>query len=223
MTGEASVFLTGTLPALLLALLRYNAALALGAVALALPLACAVAAAHLSPNSLVHGVARVYVNALRSMPLVMLIFWTYTVGPLLTGRPGSATASVFAALTAFEVAYFAEIVRSGLASVGTDQRAAALASGLTGTQAFRHVVLPQAVLRMTPSLLTQTLIAFQDTTIASVVSVPDVLQTATIINAREQNPILLYSTLAAIYFLVCFGLGRAVRRLERAVGTARGA
>ena len=76
------------------------------------------------------------------------------------------------------------------------------------------MVLPQALRLMLPSLLTQSLIAFQDSTIASVISVPDILQTTTVINAREQNPIFLYTSLAAIYLVVCYSLSLAIRRLE---------
>jgi glutamate/aspartate transport system permease protein len=76
------------------------------------------------------------------------------------------------------------------------------------------IILPQALRRMTPSLLTQSLIAFQDSTIASIISVPDILHETTVLNAREQTPIFLYSALAIIYFIVCYALSVLVRRLE---------
>jgi glutamate/aspartate transport system permease protein len=155
------------------------------------------------------------VNVLRSSPLVMIMFWVYTVGPMITGRPSSAYLAALFALAAFEVAYFTEIIRSGIQSVSVGQRNAALASGFTEGQALRLVVLPQALSRMTPSLLTQSLIAFQDSTIASVISVPEILQTTTVINAREQNPVLLYAPLAGIYFVICYALSLAIRHLER--------
>jgi glutamate/aspartate transport system permease protein len=202
------------LAALLLALVKYNVGMTLIAIALALPVACLFAAGRLSANPLIRFPTTAYVNILRSSPLVMIMFWVYTVGPLITGRPSSAYLSALFALAAFEVAYFTEIIRSGIQSVTAGQRNAALATGLTEGQAMRLVVLPQALRRMTPSLLTQSLIAFQDSTIASVISVPDILQTTTVINAREQNPIFLYTSLAAIYLVVCYSLSLAIRRLE---------
>lgn len=201
--------------ALLSALVRYNVWLTLTAIAIALPIACVFAVARISPSPLVHYSATAYVNVLRSSPLVMIIFWVYTVGPMITGSPSSAYLSALFALAAFEVAYFTEIIRSGIQSVPIGQRNAGLATGLTKTQAMRLIVLPQALRRMSPSLLTQSLIAFQDSTIASIISVPEILHTTTVINAREQDPIFLYSALAIIYLVLCYALSRAVRYLEQ--------
>jgi len=200
---------------LLLALLKYNVGMTLTAIAIALPLACVFASARLSPSPFIYYPSTFYVNILRSSPLVMIIFWVYTVGPLITGRANSAYFSALAALAAFEVAYFTEIIRSGIQSVSAGQKNAALATGMTKAQAMRIIILPQALRRMSPSLLTQSLIAFQDSTIASVISVPDILHETNILNAREQNPIFLYSALAIIYFIACYSLSLLVRRLER--------
>jgi glutamate/aspartate transport system permease protein len=208
-----------TLGTLLTALVVYNVRMTIVAIALALPIACLFAAARMSRRRLIHAPATAYVNVLRSSPLVMIMFWVYTVGPMVTGRPNSAEFSAQLALAAFEVAYFTEIIRAGLQSVAVGQRSAGLASGLTRAQVMRMIILPQALRRMTPSLLTQGLIAFQDSTIASVISVPDIMQTTTVINAREQDPITLYVTLAAIFFVICYALSRTINRME---GSARG-
>ena len=199
---------------LIAALVKYNLVMTAIAIAVALPLACLFAGGRLSANPLIRYPVTAYVNVLRSSPLVMIMFWVYTVAPLITGRASSAYVSALAALAAFEVAYFTEIVRSGIQSISAGQRHAALATGLTERQVTVLVVLPQALRRMMPSLLTQSLIALQDSTIASVISVPEILQTTGIMNAREQNPIFLYSALAAIYFTLCYGLSLLVRRLE---------
>ena len=203
-----------TVGTLLWALLIYNVRMTLVAIALALPIACLFAAARMSRFRLIHAPATAYVNVLRSSPLVMIMFWVYTVGPMVTGHPNSAEWSAQLALAAFEVAYFTEIVRAGVQSVAVGQRNAGLASGLTAAQEMRLIILPQALRRMMPSLLTQGLIAFQDSTIASVISVPDVMQTTTVINAREQDPIALYATLAAMFFVVWYGLSRTIGGME---------
>jgi len=206
-----------TLGRLLTALLVYNVRMTVLAIALALPVACLFAAARLSRYRIIHAPATAYVNVLRSSPLVMIMFWVYTVGPMITGQPNSAALSAQLALAAFEVAYFTEIIRAGLQSVALGQRNAGLATGLTVAQVTRSIILPQALRRMTPSLLTQSLIAFQDSTIASVISVPDVMQTTTVINAREQDPIALYATLAMLFFVICYALSHAITHMERGV------
>ena len=165
-----SAFLS-TFATLLAVLVGYNVRLTLIAIAIALPIACLFAFARLSPHWLLHAPSTAYVNVLRSSPLVMIMFWVYTTVPLVTGRPTSAYWSAQFALAAFEVAYFTEIVRAGLQSIPLGQRDAGFAIGLKPRQVARLIILPQAVRSMTPSLLTQGLIAFQDSTIASVISV----------------------------------------------------
>ena len=209
--------LLANIGALALAFLEYNIAMTLAAIAIALPIACLFAAGRLSPLPLIHHPVTAYVNVLRSSPLLMIMFWAYYTGPMLTGHPNSAYVSALGALAAFEVAYFTEIIRAGLQSIPVDQRGAGLASGLSSPQVIRFIILPQALMRMLPSLLTQSIIAFQDSTIASVIGVSDVLQSTTIINARDQRPIELYTALAVAYFAVCYVSSRCVRRIETSI------
>ena len=200
---------------MLMALVQYNVGLTLAAVAIALPLACLMAFGRLAYSPLIHGATTAYINVLRSSPLVMVMFWVYMVGPIITGRPSSAYFSALIALAAFEVAYFAEIVRSGIQSVAVGQRDAGLAIGLNRWHVTWLIVLPQALRRMVPSLMTQSLICFQDSTIASIISVPEILQTTNIINARDRDPIFLYAALAIIFLLLCWSTSTLIRRLER--------
>lgn len=199
---------------LLAALLTYNVRLTASAVAVALPVGCLFAVGRLSRFPLVYYPVTAYVNVLRSSPLLMILFWAYYTGPMITGRPNSAYTAAFVALAAFEIAYFTEIVRAGIQSIPVGQRRAGLASGLTPVQATVFIILPQALFRMVPSLLTQSIIAFQDSTIASVIGVSEALQSVNIINAREQRPIELYTGLAGVYLVICYLLSRWVRRLE---------
>lgn len=197
--------------------IRYNIAMTLSAIVIALPIACLFAVGRLSRVPLIHLPVTAYVNVLRSSPLLMIMFWAYYTGPMLTGHPNSAYLSALIALAAFEVAYFTEIVRAGLQSIALEQRSAGLATGLTAPQVMSFIVLPQALMRMLPSLLTQSIIAFQDSTIASVIGVSDVLQSVTIINARDQRPIELYTALAVGYFALCYLGSRWVRKLEAVI------
>jgi len=199
---------------MLLALLAVNVRMTATAILIALPVACLFALGRLSRRALIYWPVTVYVNVLRSSPLLMILFWAYYTGPMLTGRPSSAYLAATVALTAFEIAYLTEIVRAGLQSIPESQRRAGLATGLTQAQVSRFVILPQALRRMLPSLLTQIVIAFQDSTIASIIGVPDIAQVTTIVNARENRPIELYAALAVIYFAICYALSRSVRALE---------
>jgi His/Glu/Gln/Arg/opine family amino acid ABC transporter permease subunit len=205
------------LAALLGALVVFNVCLTASAIAIALPIACLFAVGRLSRHPFVYYSVTAYVNVLRSSPLLMIMFWAYYTGPMITGTPTSAYTAALIALAAFEVAYFTELVRAGLQSISSGQRDAALATGLKPSQAMRLVILPQALRRMLPSLLSQSIIAFQDSTIASVIGVSDVFAMTNIISAREQRPIELYTALAAIFFVLCYGLSRLVRALEARV------
>ena len=208
------------LVALMSALVVFNLCLTASAIAIALPIACLFAVGRLSRRPLVYYPVTAYVNVLRSSPLLMIMFWAYYTGPMITGAPTSAYTAALIALAAFEVAYFTELVRAGLQSISSGQRDAALAVGLRASQAMRLVILPQALRRMLPSLLSQSIIAFQDSTIASVIGVTDIFAMANIISAREQRPIELYTALAVIFFVLCYGLSKLVRALEARV-TAR--
>jgi His/Glu/Gln/Arg/opine family amino acid ABC transporter permease subunit len=211
MTSTLANELLQLFAALILTNLRITAI----AIGVALPVACLFAMGRLSRHAFVRWPVTAYVNVLRSMPLLMVVFWAYYTGPMITGQPASAATAATVALAAFEIAYFTEIIRAGIQSVSEGQRRAGLATGLRPGQVSRLIILPQALRRMAPSLLTQSLIAFQDSTIASVIGVSDALHTATIINARELQPVEIYAGLAAMFFLICFGTSRLVLMMER--------
>ncbi len=200
---------------LILALLRYNVMLTALAIAVAFPVASLLALGRLSRYRVICYPIAGYINLLRSSPLLMVMFWTYYTFPMLVGGTNMDVfyAALFA-LTAFEAAYFAEFIRAGIQSIHKDQRLAALATGLKPWQVSLYVVWPQAIHRMIPSLLTQSLIAFQDSTLASVIGLREVAQTTTIINSVQVRPIWVYSILAVLYLILCLTLSRCVRRIE---------
>ncbi|HSB68197.1 MAG TPA: amino acid ABC transporter permease [Candidatus Methylomirabilis sp.] len=206
----------GALFSLIVALLKYNVTLTCLAILLAFPVASLLALGRLSRYRAIYYPIVAYINLLRSSPLLMVMFWTYYTFPMLVG---GANLNVFYAalfaLTAFEAAYFAEFIRAGIQSIPRDQRLAALATGLRPWQVSLYVIWPQAVHRMIPSLLTQSLIAFQDSTLASVIGLREVAQTTTIINSVQVRPIWVYTILAGLYLVVCLALSRCVRRIER--------
>ncbi len=185
------------------------------AVAGGLALGLILAVLRLSRIPLVPALVAGYVNFLRSMPLILAIFWFYTLIPKLTGQSVSSFYSVLIAFILFEAAYYSEIIRAGISSVRRDQVAAALALGLTNAQAMRYVVLPQAVRNMIPVLLTQSIVMLQDTSLVYVVGLRDFLTAADIVAGRDSRPVELYMFVALTFLVVCFSASRLVNRLRR--------
>ncbi|HUG56817.1 MAG TPA: ABC transporter permease subunit [Candidimonas sp.] len=174
-------------------------------------------------------VAGLYVNLLRALPLILVIFWFYFlmpyVGAWLTGadRPMSVGGftSALVTFTLFEAAYFCEIMRAGIQSVPRGQVSAGYALGLTYWQVMRNVVLPQAFRNMTPILLTQTIILFQDTSLVYVLSLTDFLGAATKVAQRDGRLIEMYIFVAVVYFIMSYAASLFVRYLQQRTRIAR--
>ncbi len=173
-----------------------------------------LALARLSPAGPLAMFAAGYVNLMRSVPLVMVILWFFLVIPLITGRPMGAENSAIVTFTAFEAAYYSEIMRAGIQSVPRGQVAAGYALGLTYWQTMANVVLPQAFRNMLPVLLTQTIILFQDTSLVYAIGAKDLLKAAEIAGKNYNRPVEMYLFVALIYFVICLALSTVVKRLQ---------
>ena len=168
----------------------------------------------LSQRALFDWPATVYVNSMRSIPLVMVLLWFFLLMPFLLGRPIGAEISAVITFIAFEAAFFCEIVRSGIQSIPKGQTSAALALGLSQQQTLRWIVLPQALRNMTPILLTQVIILFQDTSLVYAIGAYDMLKGFEIAGKNSGRPVEAYLAAALIYFLICFSLSQLVRHLQ---------
>jgi glutamate/aspartate transport system permease protein len=160
--------------------------------------------------------AATYVNLIRSVPLILVIFWFYFLVPLALGRPIGSFYSALIAFTLFEAAYFSEIIRAGIQSVRKGQVHAAQATGLNYWQTQRYIVLPQAFRNMIPILVTQGIILFQDTSLVFVVSLRDFMTVSSIIARTEGRLVEMYTFAACVYFVICFAGSLFVRRLQKA-------
>ena len=158
-----------------------------------------------------------YVNFFRSLPLILVIFWLFFLVPLIVGRPVGAFSSVLVAFILFEAAYYSEIIRAGINSVRLGQLAAARAIGLTYIQSMRYVILPQAFRAMTPILLTQAIILFQDTSLVYVVGLRDFLVSAEIVANRDQRLVEMFLFVALVYFIFCFTASICVKYLKKRI------
>lgn len=160
--------------------------------------------------------AATYVNLIRSVPLILVIFWFYFLVPLLLGRPIGSFYSALIAFTLFEAAYFSEIIRAGIQSVRKGQAHAGQATGLNYWQIQRHIVLPQAFRNMIPILVTQGIILFQDTSLVFVVSLRDFMTVSSIVARTEGRLVEMYIFAAFVYFVICFAGSLFVRHLQKA-------
>lgn len=182
-----------------------------------------LAVIRLSPIPLLPKLVAGYVELIRSLPLVLLIFWFYFLVPYLgqwimgTERPIAvgAFSSALITFTMVEAVYFSEIMRAGIQSIPRGQLAAARAVGLSYPQAMRYVVLPQAFRNMIPLLLTQTIVLFQDTSLVYVVSITDFLGAADKVAQRDGRLVEMYLFVALVYFVMSVLASMLVRHLQR--------
>jgi glutamate/aspartate transport system permease protein len=183
----------------------------------------------LSKNRLVSGISAGYVNLFRAVPLIMVLLWFFLIlGPPLLERvfnlsraSDTRLISALIAFSLFQAAYYAEIIRAGIQSVKSGQIGAALALGMTFGQAMRLVVLPQAFRNMTPLLLTQTIILFQDTSLVYVSGLPDFFGVSyTIVGTRDGRQVEMILFAGAVYFVICFALSSLVKRWQNRLKVA---
>ena len=176
----------------------------------------------LSSIKIVSWLAALYVNAFRSVPLVMVLLWFYLIVPNLvqnvlgiSPKTDIRLISAMVAFSLFEAAYYAEIIRAGIQSVSRGQTSASLALGMTKMQTMRLVILPQAFRAMIPLLLTQGIVLFQDTSLVYVLSLTDFFRTASNIGERDGTQIEMVLFAGAVYFVISFGASMLVNYLKR--------
>ncbi|KAB8062237.1 ABC transporter permease subunit [Janthinobacterium sp. SUN176] len=183
----------------------------------------------LSGNRIVSGVASSYVNLIRSIPLVLVIFWFYFLVPYIAAwviganEPVKVGAFSSALITfiMFEAAYYCEIMRSGIQSIPRGQVWAGQALGMNYRQTMGSIVLPQAFRNMIPVLLTQTIVLFQDVSLVYVLSIPDFVGAASKIAQRDGRLVEMYVFVAVVYFVLCYALSFLVKRLQKRVAIIR--
>lgn len=159
-------------------------------------------------------VLAVLVETIRNLPLLLIIFFVYFALPEI-GLKLNIESAAITALTVFESAMLAEIVRAGLNSIEKGQIEAARSSGLSYSQTMWHIILPQALRRMVPPLVSQFISLLKDTSLAIVISLPELMHNAQIVYAK--NPLFVIPILlevAVMYFVVNYALSILARRLE---------
>ena len=170
-----------------------------------------------------------YVNLIRSVPLVLVIFWFYFLVPYIGAwiihanepiKVGAFSSSLITFIL-FEAAYYCEIMRAGIQSIPRGQVWAGSALGMNYWQSMSNIVLPQAFRNMIPVLLTQTIVLFQDVSLVYVLSITDFVGAASKVAQRDGRLIEMYLFVAVVYFIMCFGLSLLVKKLQQRVAIIR--
>ncbi|MDM0057683.1 amino acid ABC transporter permease [Variovorax fucosicus] len=210
------LFLTG---------MRFSLELTLVATLMGMLFGTCLAVARVAQIRVFSNMAALYVNAMRSIPLLLVIFWIYFLAPYLLGwvsrsaqpvQVGGYT-SAMVTFVLFESAFFCEIMRAGIGSVKKTQIQAAFALGMNYRQAMILVVLPQALRNMSPAILSQIVVLFQDTSLVYVLSLTDFFGAASELGARDGRVVELYIFAAAVYLVICVTASGGVKYLQRKV------
>jgi glutamate/aspartate transport system permease protein len=168
----------------------------------------------ISKNKWIYQPITLYVNFIRNLPLLLVIFWFYFVMPIIAGRPLNPFLSAVIAFIIFEATYFGEIFRAGYQSISKDLSAAAYSTGMTYTQTARYILVPIAFRRMLPSLITQSIVTFQDTSLAFVIGLQEFVRRTSIVDNLEVRSIQLYGFVAIVFFIFCFIGSKISRHFE---------
>jgi glutamate/aspartate transport system permease protein len=174
-------------------------------------------------------VAGGYVNLIRSIPLVLVIFWFYFLVPYIGAwLIGSSTPVKVGAFTSslvtfilFEAAYYCEIMRAGIQSIPRGQIWAGYALGMTYWQTMGTVVLPQAFRNMLPVLLTQTIVLFQDVSLVYVLSITDFVGAADKVGRRDGRLVEMLLFVAVVYLILCTVFSTVVKTLQQRLAVVR--
>ena len=172
-------------------------------------------AARLSRWKVLNGIARIYQEIFRCTPLLVQLLWFYYAFPLLVGGSIDNRVAALLTLSLYVGAFYAEIFRGGIVSIDKGQREAAAAIGMSPKQAMTRIILPQALKRMLPSFINQSVIQFKNTSLVSVISVADLAYMAAVVNGQTYRPLESYTVMAGLYILMLLPITQAADWIER--------
>ena len=199
---------------LLLQGLRVSVALTVVSVSGGLVLGALLASARMSRLAPMRYASLAFTEVIRATPQLMVIFWIYFTYPAVTGHNLNVWMGAAVALTLIASAYLSEVIRGGLLSIPQVQRESATLLGLSRSEIFIFVLLPQACRNMLPALIGTIIAMFKTTSLVFVIGLVDFFKAVMIVNNREFAPLTLYTLLAVVYFICCFGLSALIRRID---------
>ena len=204
--GYRELFLTGT---------AVTIGLTIAVVVLGLLIGLVAGLGQLSRSPVLCWLSWLYIEMFRLTPLLVLLLWFYYALPMLTGIKIDALTAAVVTLSLYGGSFYAEVIRGGIVSIETGQSEAGLALGMTPGKVMRRIVLPQALKRMIPPLMNQSIIQFKNTSLVSVLAVPDLLYQGQIVAMDTYRALEVYTVIAAIYFVVLLPATVIVKRAER--------
>ena len=201
--------------------MQVTVAYTVGTVILGLAIGLLLGLARLVPSRWVGVPLVAFIELFRCTPLLVQIVWFYYALPVILNVQVPAVVAATLVLSLYTAAFYAEIFRGGIVSIERGQWDAARALGLRWWPLMRRVVLPQAVRRMVPPFLNQSIIQLKNTSLVSTIAVPDLLYQGTLVTSDTYKPLEVYTVVALIYFMMLFPATRVVQWLEgRAARTA---
>ncbi|WP_332698526.1 amino acid ABC transporter permease [Bosea sp. (in: a-proteobacteria)] len=204
--GYRELFLTGT---------AVTIGLTIAVVVLGLLIGLVAGLGQLSRSPVLRWLSWLYIEMFRLTPLLVLLLWFYYALPMLTGIKIDALTAAVVTLSLYGGSFYAEVIRGGIVSIEAGQSEAGMALGMTPGKVMRRIVLPQAIKRMIPPLMNQSIIQFKNTSLVSVLAVPDLLYQGQIVAMDTYRALEVYTVIAAIYFVVLLPLTVIVKRAER--------
>jgi len=189
--------------------------LTVATMAISVPCGIVVASLRLYAWAPLRAIATAYVELFRNLPLILLVYWAFYVLPIATDVGLSPFATGLAALALNVTAYNAETFRAGIGSIRRGQLEAAMALGMSRAQAVRRIVLPQAVRRILPVLASTWVSLFKDTSLVSVIAVPELAYVAMQIRAQTFRVLEMLTAMAAIYWLLGYPQAKLVDWIQR--------
>ena len=186
-----------------------------GSIALGVVVGLAACFARLSRFSVLRITARCYQELFRCTPLLVQILWAYYALPMLLGVSISNTAAGLLTLSLYVGSFYAEIFRGGINAIDKGQREAAAAVGMSGVQAMTHIILPQAIKKMLPAFINQSVIQVKNTSLLYAISVAELTYMTSVVNSETYRPLEAYTLAAVMYFAMLFPLTQIADHFER--------
>ena len=169
----------------------------------------------LSSNKWITAPLRAFVEVFRCTPVLVQLVWFYYALPVLTGIEMSAPMAAGICLSLYGGAFYSEIIRGGIISIDPGQTEAGQAIGMTRFQVMRRIILPQAFKRMVPPLMSQSIMQLKNTSLLSVLAVPDLLYQGQVIAHDTYRPLEVYTFIAVAYFIILLPATMWAKRIEQ--------
>ena len=186
-----------------------------GSISIGIVVGLAVCFARLAKLQSVRLLARSYQELFRCTPLLVQIMWAYYALPLLTGYSISNTTAGLLTLSLYVGAFYSEIFRGGINAIERGQTEAGLATGLSRVQVMHHIILPQAIKKMLPAFINQSVIQVKNTSLLYAISVAELTYMTSVVNSETYRPMEAFTLAAVMYFLMLFPLTQFADRFEK--------